>query len=423
MNPDLSNKTVMWVDNGLFPAFLRRVAPAFKRAYYYSAWQAPFPSYKQTKLGEGYPEFERVNYPLLKADEVDLWVFADICYGDLQTFLAERGARVFGSRMGEEMEIDRAAFKELLKRVGLPVGPWELVKGTDALQKFLQGKADTWWVKGRYGFSRRDMETWKWKGAHVSGDFLKEKIHDLGPFANDFEFVVEQELPDRVEIGYDGFVIDDKFPDHAMQAYEVKGVGMIGTVKAYGKLAEAVRQVNAALAPVFKQYGYRGAFASEIRYGKDKKPFCIDPCCRFGSPSNELLQELFSGDDWARAMWEGAEGRIYSPRPVAKYATCLMVYAEESGRNWQPLEFPKGLDRWVKLRNPYRKGSRSYYVPQGEKGNLAGVVGVGETLEASIRAAEAHAEEVKGQLIEIGTEAIGKARETIEEGKKYGIEF
>src|SRR5262249_35501155 len=151
------------------------------------------------------------------------------------------------------------------------------------------------------------------------------------------------------------------------------------------------------------------------------KPYLIDPCCRLGSPSNELLQELFSG--WGMVLWDGAEGRMTSPKVEYKYGAIIMVYSEEGDKLWQPLEYPPELDRWVKLRNAYALGKKRYSVPQRQAGNLAGVVGVGDTLERAYTHSKSNAEKVEGQLLEVSTEALDKGLETIKEGEKYGIKF
>ncbi len=408
------------MDNGLFGGFARGVAPAFGKADYFSSWVSRMPTLKRTKLWEGFPELETVRDPLLDADEIDLWVFLDLFHAPLQQHLVSLGARVWGSRNGDELELDRAGFKGLLNRLGLPVGEWELIKGTTKLRAFLKDK-DGWYVKGRWGYERGDMETWKWKGPHVSGTTLDEREFDLGGYKEEFEFVVEKDIPDAVEIGYDGYTIDGQFPSPSMQGVEIKDLGLLGVVKPYDKLTSAVKLVNAALADEFARHQYRGFMCMEMRKTKAAAPFVLDPCCRLGTPSNEVLQCLLG--DWPRVLWEGAEGRLVQQPILAKYGMVAMVYSEQAARNWQPLTYPDKLDPWVILQNGYRRKGENYSVPQGTPCNIAAVVGTGNTILEAVHQCAEHARQVDGQGIEIHLEAIGKALDQIAAGEKYGVKF
>jgi hypothetical protein len=413
-------KRVRFVDNGLFGGFARRVAPFFGKADYFSPWQTRMPSLKRTKLWQGFPEFDTVRDPLIDADEIDLWVFLDVFHAPLQHHLLQLGARVWGARNGEELELERWQFKQLLRKVGLPVGESELITGTTRLRKFLADKKD-WFVKGNSGYERGDMETWKWKDGHISGNTLDEREFDLGADKEDFEFVVEAELAKAVEIGYDGWTVDGLYPSPGMQGIEIKDLGLLGVVKPYDKLTPAVRLVNASLSPVFARHDYRGFMCMEMRKTIAPAPFVLDPCCRLGTPSNEVLQCVLKG--WPDILWEGAEGRMVAPQQVAKYGMVAMVYSEEGARNWQPLGYPEGIDEWVILQNAYRRNGRNSTMPQGSSCNIAGVVGIGNSILEAVHACSAHARQVSGQGIEIHLEAIGKALEQIAAGEKYGVKF
>jgi hypothetical protein len=288
----LKNKTICVVDNGLFVSFARTLAKDFGKVYYYSPWQCSAPRSRQTRVGSGFEEIERTNFPLDLADKIDLWVFLDLYHADLQTYLASKGARVFGARWGEELELFRWEFKQYLKRIGLPVQPVEKVVGIAKLREHLKG------VKNKYvktSLTRGDFESFRHDTYVLSEPRLDELEHALGPIKQDYEFVVEDEITNAVEVGYDGLTVDGEFPSHAMMAYEIKDMGMIGTAVPYDKLASPVKLVNAKLSPALKRHSYRGFLSTEIRYTHDKTAYFIDPCCRLGTPSNELLQEMFDG--------------------------------------------------------------------------------------------------------------------------------
>jgi hypothetical protein len=416
---NLKSKIICVVDNGLYVAFARMLAKGFKKVYYYTPWQSAFPRSQQLKVGEGFEDIERLNFPLLKADEIDLWVFLDLYHMDLQMYLASHGARVWGARMGEELELSRWEFKQYLKKVGLPVQHCEHLIGFTELRKYLQ-KTNNKFVKT--SFVRGDFETFRHDTYELSEPRLDELEHVLGPLKSDYEFIVEDEIKEAVEVGYDGFVVDGQFPKHAMMAYEVKDCGMIGVSLPYDKLADPVKEVNRRLAATFKQYSYRGFLSTEIRYTKDKKPFLIDPCCRLGTPSNELLQVLFDG--WPQVLWDGAEGKLTSPTTISKFAVMAVIHSEWAVNDWACIHYPKQLDEFVKLRFHSRIGGVDYVAPQPVgMPDLGGVVGTGETLLAAIRQCKARAEQIKGYQVQVSLDSIDKALDTIKEGEKLGVKF
>jgi hypothetical protein len=207
-----------------------------------------------------------------------------------------------------------------------------------------------------------------------------------------------------------------------MMAYEIKDCGMVGTVKPYDLLAEPVKKVNSALVKDFAGYNYRGFFCSEIRYTKKKEAFFIDPCCRLGTPSNELLQELFDG--WGEVLWYGAEGKIVTPRKKAQFAIAAAINSEWAVNDWLCVHYPKELDEHVKLRFHVRKGDKNYVVPQSIGiPDVGYVVGTGETLAQAVKLCKERAEKIKGFQVHVNVQAIDKALETVKQGEEFGIKF
>ena len=416
---DLSTKTAMIIDNGLFVSFARHIAPAFKKVYYAPQWKGPFAKSNQLVVGDGFDEIEMCKFPLDKADETDLWVFLDLYQSDLQLYLERQGCRVWGGRSGEDMELYRWEFKQYLKKIGLPVQHCEHITGFDKLRQYLKSTKNKF-VKT--SFVRGDFETFRHDTYELSEPRIDDLEHHLGAVKGGYEFIVEDEIPDAVEVGYDGFCVDGQFPSHAMQAVEVKDCGMIGVTLPYDKLSEPVKMINRALVPAFKGYNYRGFFCSEIRYTKDKRAYLIDPCCRLGTPSNELLQELFDG--WPQVLWDGAEGKLTSPTPKAKFAVLAMIQSEYAVDNWQSLHYPKAIDSYVKLRFHTRIEGKDFVAPQViGLPDLGAVVGSGNTLLEAIAQCKERATSIKGFQLKVSLDAIDKGLETIREGEKLGIHF
>lgn len=422
MTENLSKKTVMIIDNGLFVSFARMLGKSFGKTYYHVPWQTAFPMSSSLSIGKGFDEIERVRYPLDFIDKVDLWIFLDLYQHDLQLFLEKTGHRVFGCRKGEELELDRVGFKNQLKKVGLPIAKTEVVIGIGELREYLKT------VKNKYvktSTARGDFETFRHDTYDISEPRLDELEHTLGGRKHSYQFLVEDEIPDCVEVGYDGVCIDGKWPDKAMMAYEIKDVGMIGRWLPYPALAAPVRAVNTKISSIMNGYKYRGFFSSEIRYGKDKQPYFIDPCCRLGTPSNELLQELF--ENWPEVVWNGAEGvsTVLRPRPKAKFGVLVMLQSEWCVKNWGSIYYPKEIDQFVKLRFHSRVDGKKNYVSPQTVGlpDIGGVVGTGDTLEAAIAQVRERAKQIKAYQLHVNDESIEKGLEVIAKGEKAGIKF
>lgn len=415
---NLRNKTVCFVDNGLYVSFARRVAKEFGKAYYYAPWQAPAVRTNTLAVGRGYTEMEKLRFLFDKIDEVDLWVFLDVYFGDLQTHLVETGHRVWGARHGEELELNRWDFKKHLKKLGLPVQQCDLVVGMDELRSFLKDAKECF-IKTDL---RGDFETFRHQRLTLSEPWLVDLESRLGPEAANYEFVVEQPIADAVEIGFDGFTIDGQFPTRSVMAYEVKDCGMLGVGLTAEQLAKPVRQVNEALAPTFKSYGYKGFFSSEIRYTKDKKPYFIDPCCRLGTPSNELLQTMLG--PWGQTLWDGADGVLTTPEAKAKFGCLLVLQSEWATEHWMAVDFNKEIEDSVMLRMSTLIGGKQYIVPQVVGIPDIGVVaGTGSTLVQAIADAKEKVKLVSGYQLVTNEESIEKGLDAIEEGKQSGIHF
>lgn len=416
---NLKTKTILVVDSGIFMSWALYLAQFFGKVYYYCPWQSGFPSQRQARLGEGFPGVTRVNYPQSMEDEVDLFVFLDVFQADWQDRLRKQGKRVWGAAYGEEMELNRPGFRTWCERNGLTPPAAKLITGVDKLRDHLAGAKGVY-VKMANGYFRGDMETRKWKGEFLGKPGLDQLEYDLGPFGEDTEFVVEDEVPDNIELGEDTIAIDGQFSPVFMQGLEIKGLGLCGIQSGQAALPACLKGLNDKLAPLMKSDKYRGFFSMEGLYTAARKYFPTDPCCRLGSPSNELLQVMFDG--WAETMWAGAEGELLPPVPKrgAKYGFVVMIYSESSGDTFQPLAYKPEMEPFVKLRYGFRAGAKHYAVPQRGPTNLAGIVGTGPTMVAAAKALGEHVKAVDGNGIEIATDSLAKMLDTAKKASQWG---
>lgn len=413
------NRSVCIIDNGVFTEFAVTLAKDFGRVYYWTPWVSGYPKSNALLIGKGLPNVRRVEDFWSLIDEVDLWFFPDVYFSQLQVFLSSLGKRVWGARMGDELELDRVASKEHLDSIGIDVGPYKVVNGLDALRDHLKEHEDQW-VK--ISKTRGDMETFKSKNYKLIEPRLDELEHTLGAKKKIMEFICEDDIKDAVEVGYDGWTIDGKYPKGALYGIEVKDAGYVGHCKQYDALPEEVKGVNDKLSKTFSQYKYRGFWSSEIRITPEHRAFVIDPCCRAGSPPSELYQMMVA--NLADVVWEGAEGNVVEPEYVGKWGAELLLLSSWADKNWQAVEFPKSIRENVKLRNVCLIEGKYYVAPQWTgMPEIGAVVACADTQKAAIDECLRLAEKVEGHYIETKAASLETARDEIKELESYGIDF
>ena len=413
------SKTCLVIDNGLFCELAVTLSKSFGKVFYWSPWITAFPKSNQTLIGKGVPGITRIDDFWGILDEIDLFVFPDVYYGPLQLHLIKLGKRVWGGRMGDDLELYRDAAKQHMQSLGMDVGPYAVVTGLDALRAHLK-RHDNQFVK--ISKTRGDMETFHAKNYKLIEPRLDDLEHSLGAKKKIMQFVVEEAIDNAVECGYDGWCIDGEFPRGAMTGIEVKDKGYIIKTTTYDKLSDPVRAVNDGLASTLRGYNYRGFISTEVRATKDGKAYLIDACQRAGSPPNEIYQILV--ENWPDILWEGAEGNIVEPKFAAKWGAELLLISDWANKNWQAVEFPAKFRENIKLRNMTMIDGRWYVIPQYDGcPEIGAVVAVGDSMDDAIQNTRKIAESVEGHYIEVVPDALDEAKGEIEKLKTFGIEL
>lgn len=271
----LSEVTALVIDNGLFVELACRLARSYKKVYYYVPWENGFPKMNSAYIGHGLEGIELVSSPFSVLDDVDLVVFPDVYFGPMQEWLVKHGKIVWGARLGEALELERCSTKKLMTKMGLPVNPWVKVKGMAALREYLKTHNDVWVKINKF---RGTFETFHSPNYKDVEPKLDEVEHQLGAFKYIIEFIIESNLKDKVEIGVDAYVIDGKLPSKILAGIEVKDQGYVGIFKDYKEFPNVLTDFDKKMFKTLEDYGYRGFYSTEIRVGKDHKPYMIDAC-------------------------------------------------------------------------------------------------------------------------------------------------
>lgn len=350
-------------------------------------------------------------------EDVDLFVFPDLNHAPLQIYLEKIGKRVWGARNGEELETYREIAKAEMEAVGLPVQPWKIVTGVDALRAHLKATPDQWVKIDKW---RGLFETFFSENYELSEPKVDDIARQLGAFQKDTDFIVEDSLPDMVEVGLDAYCIDGQYPSHTLVGLEVKDLGYLGEFKAWSDIPEPLTRWTTRMAPLLARYGYRGFLSNEIRIGKDLEPYMIDACCRAASPPSELYQEFYT--NFAEIIWEGAAGNLVDPIPAGKFGVEIVMKSGWAESHWQPVKINPAVRHLVKLYNPVRVDGNFYVVPQGDEMiEIGAVVGWGATPQAALDMAKDAAEGVSGIGIKIPDGSIEEALEQAQELTDMGL--
>lgn len=444
---DLKSKTCLFIDNGLFVHWAVRLAEQFGEVWYHSPYVGAFPKSNAVLIGDGLEGIQRIIDFDDYEDKADIVVFPDVGYGPLQERMVRDGRRVWGSRRGEDLELDRWKTKEYFKSLGMPVAETHLVIGMDQLRRFLQEMDGHWWIKtSRY---RGDFETFESEDYDDVKPRLDQIESELGRKADIYPFIVEKNIEAIIEIGFDGFVIDGQFPEVAFFGREEKDLGLVGRCMNYEDFPEPVRWVNSKLAPYFKEQQYRGLFSSEIRNTEecvtDSEPehfedcpviwnegemvpgtslygYFTDPCTRMASPPGELYCEWC--DNWGEIVYAGADGELVTPHSIAEYGVEIMLHSAFADGHWQPVRFPESIRRWIKLRNHCRIKDVDYAVPQSVGlPEIGAAIGISDSLLEASKLALEHAYAVKGYFLEAKTDALSKTIAELNNAQEQGISF
>lgn len=416
---DYKSKSVAIVDNGLFSAFADIMSVSFGKVFYTSPWVADFPVSSKIKVAEGFPEFERVKDIWGIVDDVDLFIFPDLYNPDLQEYLDAKGKRVWGSRHGEEIEINRKEALEYFASLGLPLVKYEVVNGMSDLRKYLKGRGDEkLWIK--IGLARGDTETFSVEGYDLAQGRLDELQAKLGPIAEDQYFIVEENVDGMIDVGIDTYCIDGKYPSKALLGIEKKDEGYIGAVQDWKKLPKNVTGLYETLGPTLKEYQYRNLFAIEARV-LDKKTWLGDPCCRFGSPVSEL--EVYMTKNLPEILWEGAAGKLVEPEYAAPYGFEMLIQSPWATDHPMRVQFPEEYRDQIKFRYAAQFGDGVWTLPQRDGPQVVcAVVSTGNSVDECIAEADEIAGQIKGTKLETLSAGNG-LKEYLSQLAKWGITF
>lgn len=412
------------VDYGTFISIAEKLAETMKKVYYHSPYETEYQDVRACVQGDGLDNVIRLDDFLDPdiLDTIDLFVFPDIGFSSLQQHLKRLGKAVWGHMGATDLELYRDFFLDTLKKVGLPTIHSEEIIGLTNLHAYLKKNENKWVKINRF---RGNMETWHHQDYTHSLRTLDNLAVILGGTKEYVTFIVQDDIKSDIETGYDGWSVDGQFPSRSFQGYEKKNELYLASMVSDKDLADEIKLVNKALAPVLANYGYRNWWATEIRV-LDGISYFIDPTARMPGMSGE--HQLESLSNFANIIWSGANGKLIEPEFEVNFAAIATLHYDAEtadaaiNDSWATLDIPKKVLRWVKLYH-YCKLDGLYHFPMDNTDEVGVVIGGGDSLKEAIDHLAKNLEMLKGLPVHANTVGFASLIGAIEEAEEQGIAF
>lgn len=412
-----SDVTALVVDSGLFLNFARTLAKSMKRVIYWSPECRAYPSIKQACIGDGFEGVERVKDFWSLLPEIDLVAFPDCSHTELQQHLVDMEIPVWGSRTGNDLELKREYFLNVLKETGLDVPEYHVCEGLIELGKWLSDKEDQYIKISRY---RGDMETHHWRNAAMDCGWLDSLAVSLGPLSEHMRFLVFPAIKTDLELGGDGYNIDGRWPKLFLNGLEIKDKSYMAAVMSTDKLPVQVKAVMDAFSPYLKSAKYRQFWSTEIRV-QPKAFYFTDATTRGGMPSFGSQQLLWK--NFADIVWFGAHGELVDPEPAGKFSMESMITSKRDPDTWERVELDPQLEGTAQFNSCcFVDGIYAFPPSEYDSNDLGWLVSIGNTPQEVLEK-QKNAADLLPDGLSADVEDLASVFKEIEVAKESGIEF
>lgn len=412
------------IDYGTFTCIAEKLAETMRKVYYYTPFSQEYQDIRDCIQGAGLDPVIRLDDYMDPDtfDDIDLWVFPDIGYGDLQRYLRKMGKSVWGHFGASEIEVYRTLFLDTLREVGLPMVHNAEITGMTALNAYLREHENVWVKVNRF---RNNMDTWHHSTYEESQQTLDSLAVIFGGARDEVVFIVQDDIKAEGEIGYDGWSIDGQYPVRSFQGYEKKNELYLGSCLDYRDLPDEVRTVNEAMSPKLAEYGYRNWFSTEIRV-KAGTPYFIDITPRMAGQTGE--HQLETCRNFPDVIWQGANGVLLPPDFEYRIAVEATLHYHSNTKDptitdeWKMLRIPDSVLRWVKLYH-YCKIGDAYHFPSRNTDEVGVVLGVGNTVVEALAHLGENLDALKDLPVHANVGGFSSLFKSIEKAEQQGMTF
>lgn len=419
----ISEATILIYDFGLNTNLSLHIAKKCKKVIYFCPWAEGFPEAFKFLITDGLEEYnvEHSTTFFDKIDRADLLIFPDTFCWDLATFLISKGYPVFGAGNAEVLENDRFFAKKKQKEFGLPMTSIYKTKGLKELESLFKDKG----IKDcflKLSGIRGSWETQYVKDYKMAKSFINDLSYTFNPLKDKIEFLVEQAVKGKAEIGIDTLCCDGVFPETTMYGFEVKSAGAIylGKTDKYKNFPKVVTESTDKFSPLFKEYKCRSFLSSEIIIKDDKSGYLVEWSVRTPLPAvTPVMQELFS--NLPEVIFSiGKYGKMLDLIPKAKYGVGVPISSDYAREHWVELDtqLPFEIFKPIKI---IRVDKTNFSIPQYT--TLGTVVAIGNSIDECIKKVGESLGKVDAPDCDKTIGGIDKIRKELETAKGLGINF
>jgi hypothetical protein len=393
------------------------LAIGFGKVYYFQPWEEGFSKIHTACTGDGYGDIVRADKVWSLRNEVDVWVFPDIGHSDLQLELERQDKAVWGSRKGDELELNRELFLKTLAEVGLDVPTFEVVVGITNLRAYLKEQENRYIKISRY---RGMMETTHWRSWKEDHGLLDQWAVKWGPMGEYVRFLVFEPIETDLEIGCDTYNVLGQFPNVMLHGIEQKDKAYLAAVTKREDMPKQLQDVLSAFGPVLGRYGYRNEFSIEVRVDGDRSYF-IDPTCRGGLPSTASQIALWI--NFPEIVWWGAQGELCPPVPRGTFSAEAVLSVKAPRKTWVVADIPSELKDHVKLAGCCCIDGADWFPPSDDEGHEIGwLVAYGNSPKEAVDKLLGVAKQLPDG-VSAATESLADVIKEIDSEQAQGIPF
>ena len=398
-------------DTGNLVEIARRIARNEDVAYFVE-WANDVPKFYHYGVGQGFRNIEKIKQFDSHIDKADVICFFDIGKGEMAARLRKEGKTVFGGGLGEELELNRIYAKKVQKEIGLPVQPYRVIKGIENVIEHVKRSPEKFIKISTY---RGDMESFFADDWETAKNQLRKFSSKVGPFADSFEFMVEEKIDSVVESGFDLFFNGEDFLRPYLWGY------IVGDAY-YGRWVEELPGVLDAVAekikPVLRKFGVRGAVSVEVMITKEEKPYLLDWTIRFARPLSLMHTAI---ENFTEIIEAAAHGEDIDIEPPYEYCGIQPYKSHESVDDWMKVSFPKSYEDRIKGLSIARVEDNIYVSPGNDIPIAA--IGWGDSLEDVYDEIDEAGAEIHAYDVNVLDCDRKKADAIVEKGESVGLEW
>lgn len=336
----------------------------------------------------------------------------DVGTGDIVSHLREEGYTVLGNgREGEDLEQNRWKLKNLMKELGLPVQHTIRIQGVTRLREFLSKNPDKF-VKVDIFRGSEGMESFKADNLENVELRLDRIEVALGPYKEKYQFIVEDDIGEAIEPGWDLWFNGEEFIKPYLYAYEFHKGAYIG--KFVEKMPKPCQMVADKLAPYLKHIDYRGPISTEMRVTKDGTPYLIDICSRLPAPCSAVYSQAIK--NYTELIYKVATKQKTTIEVNAPYVGIIPLEAKDAKKNWNKIIFDPSIRKELQF-NQTSKVDGSYYSVPGEEEIVVILSAIGNSIEEIKNKLESNMDKVDcdGMNKDVSLDGLWKELEKVKE--------